>query len=774
MTVRPMLAVMVAVLIAASGAAGSFYLAGAQEQASVQEAEITLDGEASPGSEIKATGSGFAANSDISIYFMSAVQADLENGTMFILQEVANASASADPSGNFFDDALNELEGLLGLGGDEDAGEGQGSLLVSFEKPANGTIRLECSDEDIAEGELDGADLISVAAPPGTYDDCSVSISNGNITNAGEIGSLTVDPDPDEGYEDSLVAFVTVDDEGSFEESIAVPEVVEGDYAVLAVGSEGAAAVSELAVTARASVETSPNATGTTNQTMNQTTPTTEGNATVPENQTAENQPAQNQTDGNLTDADNQTGTVEARVQVVEEQVEAGEPLPISGEGFQPNTPVRIIINNNQITNVITNVEGSFNTVVIVPTTVNAGNAEVVVATEQITVAENVVVVEQDGQNRGPATVRFTSVSATDNAQTIRGAPVTIFDASSGEMVESGKTQMEIELEAGIYSVFYSDFSNFDFQSAEPGIWTDTPNGGSGLINVREGRNSTVTAMYSEQPAPPPPPRETENSLTLRSEDTEGEPIEGMFVTIYDADTGEKIEQGFTELTVEGLTPGTYPIFFANFANLEFVSASPGTWVKTPYGGAGLVTIPDDGEDHDIAVTAVYDTDTEVAEQQEFNIQAPLDIRGTIFTITSNETRPEGPFVMSGTVALSVDDEDPLQADLSAYIVSAREDSNENVDLESQRSRDHDTFQIVDFEPRVARPTGINSYLVSGSADLLLNGDVYSDDEGIEVMVRGGEELTPTNIEIEFEGDQRYSAANRLETLYGAVTSGFQ
>ena len=31
-----------------------------------------------------------------------------------------------------------------------------------------------------------------------------------------------------------------------------------------------------------------------------------------------------------------------------------------------------------------------------------------------------------------------------------------------------------------------------------------------------------------------------------------------------------------------------------------------------------------------------------------------------------------------------------------------------------------------------------------------------------------------TNVEIEFQGDDRYSAANRLETLYGSVTSGFQ
>lgn len=82
-------------------------------------------------------------------------------------------------------------------------------------------------------------------------------------------------------------------------------------------------------------------------------------------------------------------------------------------------------------------------------------------------------------------------------------------------------------------------------------------------------------------------------------------------------------------------------------------------------------------------------------------------------------------------------------------------------------------FASAQEQAAVARPVGLDSYVVSGTADLLLNDDVYSNDERIEVMVREGEELTPTNVEIEFQGDQSYSAANRLETLYGAVTSGF-
>jgi hypothetical protein len=664
---------------------------------------------------------------------------------------------------NFLDDAIDALEDLLNFDGNQetDTDTAQGSLIVALEGvPDSGTLSLECDDQELAQGNV-SAGLVSLAAPPGMYDECSIYISDGDTTDIGEFSSFTITPDPDEDYEGSLVGSAGTDELGSFETSLTTPRD-EGGYAVLAVQGS-TAAVSGLSVLSAERGLVVDDATGQ-NRTDDDAVNGTGLPLIVPlENATTENQTGTNQTD---TSGD-------ASVQVAEENAEPGEPLPIIGEGFPPNTPVQIFINNVQITNIVTNIEGSFNTVIIVPTTVNAGDAEVVVTTEQSTIVENVVIVEPDGLNPGPATLRFTSISATDNAQALQGAPVTIFDASSGQIVDSDKTPMTIELEAGTYSVFYSDYSNFDFQSAEPGTWTDTPDGGAGLITVREGRNATVTAIYSEEPAPTPPPRETVNSLTLRAVDVDGEPLQGMFVTIYDADAGEKIEQGFTELAIEDLPPGTYPIFFANFDDLAFVSASPGNWIQTPFGGAGLVTIPDDGEDHDVAVTAVYDRITETAQEQ-FNIQAPLDIRGTIFSITSNETRPEGPFVMSGTFTLRVDDEDPVSASLSAYFMSAREDSNENVDLETQRSRDHDAFHVVDFDPRVARPVGPDSYLVSGTADLLLNGDMYSNDERIEVMVRGGEELTPTSVEIEFQGEHRYSAANRLETLYGTVTSGFQ
>jgi hypothetical protein len=787
MMVKTLAAIMTAILVVAS-AAGSFYFAGAQEQSHAVrgQAKITLgNDQVQAGSKVNVSGSDFNTNSDVSIYFMSAAHADLTNGSALVLQEIAadnnqsqTASTASNGSNDILGNALNTLRDMLGLGGNSNEtnaasnnASSQGHLLAVLDtKLANGTVSLECGNQNIAQGSLNDVSIVNLAAEPGTYSNCSIAVANGNATDNGDIGSLTVTADPEEGYENSKISSVKTDAQGSFEESVVVPETNAGEFAILAADSEGSAAVSQLSLSPQSSTaETVTNATNAANATGEAVTNGTITNETTTGTLSPDATVTQNQTENTQTNASGQ-----ASVQIDEKSAEPGSPLTVTGEGFKPNMPVQVLINNIEITNVITNFEGSFNTVVIVPTTVNAGSANVVVKTEQTNISENINIVAPEGQNKGPATLRFTAVSSTDRAQTLKGAPVTIFDASSGRLVNSGKTPINVELEAGTYSVFYSDFKSFDFASAEPGKWIDTPDGGSGLITVREGRNATVTAMYAEKPSPPPAPKVTDNSLVLSSKDTGGNPVSGMFATIYDASTGEKVEQGFTEMKVDHLKPGTYPIFFANFNQLAFASASPGSWVQTTFGGAGLVTISDDGSNHNVVVTAVYDRITTTTTEEQFHIRAPLDVKGDIFSITSNQTRPEGPFVMSGSFALKVSSEDPVKASFSAYFMSAREDSNENVQLDSQRSWDHDTFQIVDFRPQIARPVGPDSYLVSGTADLLLNGNMYSDNEKVQIMVRGGGELTPTNIEIEFQGHEKYSAAHRLETLFGAVTSGFQ
>src|SRR5215217_141057 len=614
MMAKPIIAILaVALLLSSLGTVGSFYFVSSQGQTTTEPPELTLsETEASPGSVIEVEGINFGANSQVSIYFMSAEEADLTDGSAFILQGIdANQSTTIEPedTSTFFDadgDALHTLGDLLELSTDQGGNDttittdttsiSEQNLLVVLEEGTlvNGTMSLECEDVNIAQGRINGT-VGTFGVSPGTYNECSISISDADITDTAEIEELIVVSDSEEDYENSLVISETANEEGTFESSVTVPNVEEGEYAILAVADYRRTAVSALSVTVAESV-TEPGAdTSAANATegiiMNETIipapeeeelaeeePTELLTAEIISNATEGIAPATFEFQANLTggepytylwdfgdgsegsdeqsvahtfeeagiynvtlaatDTDNQNasdsieinveappkeeGGEEPTVQLDEATVEPGSPLAISGEGFQPYTPIQIFINNVQITNVITNVEGSFNTVVIVPTTVAAGSAQVVVTTEQTTVVQNVNIIQPDERTEVPSTLRLTAVSATDGGEALRNAPVTVFDASSGEVVERGRTPMDIELQEGVYSIFYSDFGRFEFESAEPGRWIDTPDGGSGLITIREGRNTTVTALYSERPAPPPPPRVTDNSLTLRAQDTQG------------------------------------------------------------------------------------------------------------------------------------------------------------------------------------------------------------------------------------------------------------
>ncbi|MDQ3873301.1 MAG: hypothetical protein M3258_06785 [Thermoproteota archaeon] len=757
-------AILAATLVSLSVSAGSFYFVGAQDELDEEatgQAAITLSNvKVSPRSTVTINGNNFGANSQVSIYFMSARHVNLSNGSALVLQGITANHSSAigqERNDNYFgENAPKMLEDLLQ----------SNNLIVTLpgDAPSNGRVNLQCDHKNLARGSING-NIVALSVAPAAYNGCSISISDGNITDSGAIGNLVVVSNSEEEFRNSAVASTTSNEQGVFETTVRVPNVKEGEYAILAVGNNRIASASELSVSNPQSDREAENndAGAVANTTIADIT--NETNTQTPEENVI---PMQNQTQSNQNVTN--TGGI---VQLDETRPEPGSPLTIRGEGFRPETPIQILINNIQVASVITNVEGSFTTVVIVPINVNAGNAKVVVRTEQTSIVENVNILQAEGVSERPSTLRLTAVSPTENGnrQALTGAPVTIFDAISGQVIESGRTPMEIQIPEGTYYIFYSNFDRFDFGSAQIGKWIDTPDGGSGLITIREGRNTILTAKYNERPMPPPP-RETENSLTLRAQDNGGSLIPNMFAAIYNADNGEKIEQGFTELRVDRLRPGTYPIFFANFKEFLFLTASAGTWVQTPFGGMGLVTIPDDGEDHNIVVTSLYNRST--AEQEQFNVRAPLDLHGQIFTTTSNQTRPEGPFVISGSFALSVRDEEPVSANLSAYLISAREDSNKNVDLKSQWSREYGTLQIVDLKPQLARPVGPNSYVISGTADLLINGNMYFNDEKMLITVNGGKHLTPTNIEIDFHGEEGYSAANRVETLYGVVSSGFQ
>src|SRR5919107_2784247 len=279
MMAKPITAILaVALLLSSLGTVGSFYFVSSQGQTTTEPPELTLsENEASPGSVIEVEGINFGANSQVSIYFMSAEEADLTDGSAFILQGIdANQSTTTEPEGTntFFDadgDALHTLGDLLELSTDQGSNDTTGTttsisehnLLVVLEEgvPVNGTMSLECEDVNIAQGRINGT-VGTFGVSPGTYNECSISISDADITDTGEIEELVVVSDSEEDYENSLVISETANEEGTFESSVTAPNVEEGEYAILAVADDRRTAVSALSVTVAETVtEPAANAT---------------------------------------------------------------------------------------------------------------------------------------------------------------------------------------------------------------------------------------------------------------------------------------------------------------------------------------------------------------------------------------------------------------------------------------------------------------------------------------------------------------------------------
>src|SRR5688572_1154619 len=297
MITKPITAILAAaLLVSASGTVSSFYFVSSQGQTTTTEpAELTLsESEASPGSIVEVEGSDFGANSQVSIYFMSSEEVDLTDGSAFILQGIdANQSTTTAPEGTsvFFDvddNALHTLGDLLELSTAQVGNAttttatnatttatnatttatnatsiSERNLLVAREDGGlvNGTMSLECEGEIIAQGRINGT-IGTFGASPGTYNECTISISDGDITDTGEIDELIVVSDSEEDYVNSLVTSETANEEGTFVSLVTVPNVEGGEYAILAVADDARTAVSALSVTVAETVtEPAANAT---------------------------------------------------------------------------------------------------------------------------------------------------------------------------------------------------------------------------------------------------------------------------------------------------------------------------------------------------------------------------------------------------------------------------------------------------------------------------------------------------------------------------------
>src|ERR687885_2582809 len=119
MIARPITAILAAtLLLCASATFESFYFISSQGQTTTEPAELSLsESESSPGSEIEVEGINFGANSQVSIYFMSAEEVDLTDGSAFVLQGIdsANQSTTTESQGtSTFFDADGQAPHILG------------------------------------------------------------------------------------------------------------------------------------------------------------------------------------------------------------------------------------------------------------------------------------------------------------------------------------------------------------------------------------------------------------------------------------------------------------------------------------------------------------------------------------------------------------------------------------------------------------------------------------------------------------------------------------
>ena len=263
---KPLTAILVvALLLSASGTVGQLYFVSSQGQTPTEPAELILsESEASPGLVVDIEGTDFGADSSVSIYFLSAESVDLTEGSALILQGInTNQSSTIEPGGasTFFNTngtALHTLGNLiqstLNQGGANNTTNTTSSisgqnLLVVLEDgtPVNGTMSLDCEDVNIAQGRINGT-IGTFGASPGIYEECSISITDDDTTNAGEIDELIISSDSEEDFANSIVTSATADEEGTFEPSITVPNVEGGEYAILAVADDGRMAISTLSV----------------------------------------------------------------------------------------------------------------------------------------------------------------------------------------------------------------------------------------------------------------------------------------------------------------------------------------------------------------------------------------------------------------------------------------------------------------------------------------------------------------------------------------------
>jgi hypothetical protein len=167
-----------------------------------------------------------------------------------------------------------------------------------------------------------------------------------------------------------------------------------------------------------------------------------------------------------------------------------------------------------------------------------------------------------------PATYTL-SISSTDMAGgAITGHQATV--EKDGTQVHSGPTPQAFAGEEGSYVVSVQDSASMVFDR-----WEDGSSSRSRTVSLSQ--DATVTALFKSTPPPPPPV--TNPVLTVRSADTQDNPMTGMYTTVRAGST--TVKTGFTSLTYTGTSGTSYTVSVSDYGSSVFDHWENGSPVRS-------------------------------------------------------------------------------------------------------------------------------------------------------------------------------------------------
>lgn len=152
------------------------------------------------------------------------------------------------------------------------------------------------------------------------------------------------------------------------------------------------------------------------------------------------------------------------------------------------------------------------------------------------------------------------------------------------------------------------------------------------------------------------------------------------------------------------------------------------------------------------------------AEQSDMDTTGtkfPVDLSGTIYHYTNNNTKPPGTWIITGTWNMKIIDN--KSASFIADVTQARVDANATFD-----TRNEHTHQITNFEPTFVSISD-SQIILNGTADNIQNGEMRFQDIPLSITIVGGSSLPYSQIFVK-QGGEASQYANGATPWHGTVS----